>query len=225
MKLRSLFFFGSLASGLMSHASAANILVNGNFETGLTGSHNYGVGSEIGNLNYGPPSYGSNLPTGWTRGPSETRIWSITDIGSPTTFASGDYAIRLDAASAGNPNGVQETLRQSGLNLTAGTIYTFSIDLWGQSNGATLLAQLVGASTITIGGSIFTDNVAGIRNISQTFTVPTDGIYELQLSSGDVNTSNHTFIDNVSIDPVPEPSALALVGLGSLGLLARRRRH
>ena len=45
-------------------------------------------------------------------------------------------------------------------------------------------------------------------------------------SSADANDSllNVTLIDNISVVAVPEPSSLALVGLGGLALLARRRK-
>lgn len=55
------------------------------------------------------------------------------------------------------------------------------------------------------------------------------GTYTLQIAGGDIvndETGNHTGIDNLSINgtAVPEPSAIALLGLGGL-LVARRRRR
>ncbi|MFD2255435.1 PEP-CTERM sorting domain-containing protein [Luteolibacter algae] len=47
--------------------------------------------------------------------------------------------------------------------------------------------------------------------------------FNFWLSSTAGNPANQILIDNVSVS-VPEPSSLCLVGLGSLGLLARRRR-
>jgi hypothetical protein len=45
---------------------------------------------------------------------------------------------------------------------------------------------------------------------------------------GNDETGNHTGIDNLSINGIvaviPEPSALALLGLGLMGVIVRRRR-
>ena len=59
--------------------------------------------------------------------------------------------------------------------------------------------------------------------VTQNFTLPTGGtqLLEFRVSVGTSGDSSAT-IDNVSI--TPEPASLALLGLGGLSLLARRRR-
>ncbi|MAE63703.1 MAG: hypothetical protein CMJ18_05480 [Phycisphaeraceae bacterium] len=50
-------------------------------------------------------------------------------------------------------------------------------------------------------------------------------LVRFQLSAGAVdNIQNGLYIDNVSLTPVPEPASMALVGLGCLAVVARRRR-
>jgi len=58
------------------------------------------------------------------------------------------------------------------------------------------------------------------------------GTYILRIEAGDKSgvganeTGNHTGIDNLSINgTVPEPTTLALAGLGLMGIIARRRRR
>ena len=224
MKIKHLITAASFA--LAANAGAANIIINGDFESSLTGFHNYGLGSELGTLNYGPTSYGALLPDNWNRGPTETRIWTVTDQGRGDLIP-GLYSMRLDAANAGNPNGGPETLRQGGLNMTV-VQYTFTSDLWGQSGtGATLLVELIGTGAnlgndITIG--TFNDTTDGsIQLVSHEFTPSVAGEYEIRLSAPN-GDGNHVFVDNISIEEVPEPSSTALLGLGGLALILRRRK-
>ncbi len=44
------------------------------------------------------------------------------------------------------------------------------------------------------------------------------------ITDGNVNTSNEEVIFDLNVTPVPEPSSTALLGLGALGLLVRRKR-
>jgi hypothetical protein len=64
----------------------------------------------------------------------------------------------------------------------------------------------------------------------QEYVDPTNSniTYELDYT-GNITTGNLTGGDDVVLDvvstaPVPEPSALGLIGLGAMSLLARRRR-
>ena len=61
-----------------------------------------------------------------------------------------------------------------------------------------------------------------------TFTIFTAGDYELTFGNdnpgGPTALYRDVMIDNVALEVAPEPSSTALLGLGALGLLARRKR-
>ena len=42
------------------------------------------------------------------------------------------------------------------------------------------------------------------------------------LGQVEARLTNHVFVDNISIDSVPEPSSAALLGLGGIALILRR---
>lgn len=218
-----------LSAGMLCSASGANLIVNGDFESGLSGFHNYNVSSELGTFKYGPPTYGSSLPTGWSRNGS--RNWVVTDNGAAASFPVGNYAYRLDAASAGVATGNGDIIFQSGISLVAGQQYRFELDMWSESvaQGADLTAQLTGSGLSTI--ALFTnyvDAVAGIEHLTYDFTATETGSFTLELFNANqltANNSNHTWIDNVSLEAIPEPSSTALLGIAGLALLTRKRRQ
>lgn len=233
MKLKKLIVSSASLALLAGSADAANIILNGDFEAGLGAAQDYNAGSEFGRTNY-VAGFGGPKPTNWALGPGETRGWSVTTGGTgAATFPAqlGSYMMRLDANNAGNPNGGPETLRQSGLALTAGLTYTLDLDLFGGSaTGANVLVQLIGTGAnagndITVG--TFTDsNASGIeevRGVDFSSSVTSTGEYELRLSTTNTN-NNHAFVDNVVIDQTPEPSSTALLGLGGLALILRRKK-
>ncbi|BDS06985.1 hypothetical protein NT6N_20250 [Oceaniferula spumae] len=228
MKLKNILF----ASGILvsiSQLNAANVLLNGDFEAGLTGSHNYNIPTEIGNLNYGPPNFGSTMPTGWTRSVvgagAGGRGWVVTDLGEPTTaFASGDYAYRLDGATN---NGV-DSIIQSGIGLTSGQIVTLSFDAFLDGNAGTneVLARLTGPVTIDLlgAGTLLTRDGSSEPVTSASFAITTSGTYTFEIYADQSTTSNHIIVDNLVLNAVPEPSSTALLGIGGLALILRRRK-
>ncbi len=91
------------------------------------------------------------------------------------------------------------------------------------SGGGTSAAEILG------GGPIFTSSESDY----QTFTFNTvagpdvSGGVTLQFVAATGGAQGSTavlFIDDASVRVIPEPATLALVGLGAIGILARRRR-
>ncbi|GAA5495996.1 hypothetical protein Rhal01_02177 [Rubritalea halochordaticola] len=219
-----------LTFGPVSTASAANLILNGDFETGLTGFHNYNVSSELGTFKYGPPSYGSTLPDDWSK--NGARNWVVTDNGAAASFDDPDsnYAVRLDGAVNGVNTGNGDIFFQTGINLVAGQDYRFEIDMWSESGsqGADLGALLTGSGldTITLLDN-YIDAVDGVERVGVNFTASQTGSFTLELFNANqlsASSSNHTWIDNVSLEAVPEPTSTSLLGIAGLTLILRRRR-
>ena len=103
------------------------------------------------------------------------------------------------------------------------------------------LVTLFNPSGVAMDQVVITDALsgtnAGIPTVTATFSSPIalslPGTYKLEIAGGDFpgfgtdETGNHTGIDNLSINGdvqnVPEPTSLALLGLGGLMLVRRRR--
>lgn len=206
-----------LALGL-TQTSVAGLISNPSFELPGGAGQAYAAGSELGTHDFVGPSFGDVDPDDWSR--SSGRIWYMTDEGDDE-FPDGDYAVRLDAR---DDVGGIEVLSQGNLNLVAGQIYTLSLSYWADNaNGALLDVGLSGASAVVIHDDLATDGTDGLADlVSKNFSVDVTGVYSLDISSAP-NGDNHAWVDNVDINEIPEPCSLALLGVGSLLVVWRRR--
>ncbi len=104
---------------------------------------------------------------------------------------------------------------------------TFTLDVGNPDNAAFRAATheiLDSSSAVVATLSGTTPALGGLEEYSATIIGITAGNYTLRST---ISTSgNNGSYDNFSVDlsPVPEPTSAALIGLGGLALIARRRR-
>lgn len=192
-----------LGSALIIGSSAsANLIINGDFETGISGTGYAGAGynHEAGTFlpeNPGNPKYRFTNNSNWVvENPSATANPAkagFTDLEKP----SRGWGIKM-----GNYTDSTVTYNVP-LVLEPGT-YLFSADHWGtKSNGSEFVAKLISldsGSEIMIG--TFTDTTPGVQNSAGSFQVSSAGKYKLVLSAAKENTNN-AWLDNISIHKMP----------------------
>ena len=186
------------AFGVAALGAQANELANGDFESSSSATGSYCYGSNCSVADWTAP-----LLIAATSGP-----W-----GNPSAAAG---AIGLGNWVAGIQN--NEVLI-SDFNVVAGQTYTLSWDDAGRAGYDTHSYDL------TVGGASFAEYTTTAGQAwsehSVTFTASSD----TALTFSGVNTRDGTtFIDNVSLSAVPEPTSLLMMAVATLGLLAWRRR-
>jgi hypothetical protein len=148
------------------------------------------------------------------------------DRAAPTSGASPDlYRDLFTALSETQTNGV--TLSISGLDPST----TYSLEIWsldrGFNNGATYeWRDTTDPASPVLLGTITNSTSAVPASLSEfrvTANVTSDATGTIRLGHND--SAGTGTINGLRISTVPEPTSAALVGVGGLGLLARRRRR
>ena len=207
--------FGAVAMGAQA---STNLLTDGDFEsTGATfngSSYCYSGNVPAPQCSTPTPAHPGYSVSGWTGlDPvfltSNSGPWGSPSDQSHTGIDLGGYVA-----------GVQSTASLiSDFTFVAGDEYTLTWSDAGRTNyGSTQTYSVTAGGDVL--GSFTTDNGQWTSH-SFTFTAASDAALIFQ---GTVNADATSFIDNVSVTAVPEPTALLMMGVGTLGLLAWRRR-
>ncbi len=201
MKTTVLIVTALLALSPFASNGAADLILNGSFEA-PGGSANQGASSELGNCSFAG-NWGDVTPNHWVRTPAtSSRIWCMSD-GGADQFPDGDLAVRLDADSRLDRNGV-DALSQDGLALTAGTTYDLAFSLWGEQPDTRISVDLSGPVALSLINEHATDGADGVAEVVTTsFSVPVSGTYTIVFSvdPGAPDSVNHAWMDDVSLKP------------------------
>ena len=209
------------AFGAAAFGAHADTVANGSFETAAFGGE-YCYGTACGIAGW---SVAANPNVGAWTGPvlisSTSGAWGNPDA-QTNGIVLGNYVLGLQNTSTDIVGGVNSGLSSS-FNVVAGQTYELRWDDAGRSGYASHQYDVaVGGVDL---GLFTTASGQGWLAHQVAFTAQNSGVLTftglLGATSGYDGTS---FIDNVSATAVPEPTSLMLMAMGTLGLLAWRRR-
>ncbi len=207
----SLTLLGSLAGGVM-----AQTITNGSFEdvSGLTAvTEAYGIayngvpnGWEFSGTNVQvlPYSFSSGSPTAAAGGLAHyVEAWGESDIGTLSQLVDGfnvgdSYRLTFDWGGR--------------TPFYSGEVYDFTVSIAGISKNYSGLSTQEGMYTDHIDFQATAQNETVAITWNATPSLPIGGSQQIGL------------IDNFRLEAVPEPSSALLLGIASLGLVARRRK-
>lgn len=202
-----------VAIGGLASSAHANV-TNGSFEQVTVGAGSFA------NL-----SGGSTALTGWTVVGSLVTVINTSYVESGITFNAQSGSQWLDLTGPASnlaSNGVTQDVPT-----TIGEFYRLSFWVGSATNNFNIFASTV---DLSIGGGprlSFTNPTAPRSSMDwQLFSadfVATSALTNITFLNGSGPNNNLSGLDNVTLEVIPAPSAVALLGLG--GLMAARRRR
>ncbi|QQL45586.1 PEP-CTERM sorting domain-containing protein [Sulfuriroseicoccus oceanibius] len=167
--------------------------------------------------------------TDWTI--TGAKVWLNTGGSTLTTAPFGaDVAANSRSVQLEDDGGV--TLTSAAVALVAGESLTFAIDWLTAGSGAehTLTMDLWdGSNSIALGVLSTTGGPTSYTQFDSAASVGVSGNYQLRMTlTGGAGQGRDIHVDRVYLEStaqaVPEPSSTALLGLGGLALILRRRK-
>jgi hypothetical protein len=225
------------AAGFSGSAEAANLVLNGNFETTVTPS-----GSS--QINWGGASVANWTSAAAGANPSYNFIYVNGDGTANSRFGANSvsmWSVTNDTRPGGGGNFIASdpafdvgTLSQTINGLTVGASYTLTFD-WAGAQQLAFSGATTEAWQVSLGSE--THSTATLNNVSHGFTgwfTATMGFTATStsevlsfLSTGGPSGTQPPFVllDNVALNMnVPEPMTLSVFGIGLVGAAAWKRR-
>lgn len=189
----------------------------------------------------GDPGRGSSVDTTWgTFVDAASPASSVTNLGTANlTVTNGRPSAEVTMTITNNGAADLDLnnfhMDVVGFRPNAPRTYTLSV-LSGDITNGTVVASAAGAIT-HLGGGLGTGHdvhddldisLAGLAD--NTLAIGESAVIQINFTDGTGSGGgHHLFLDNVAISgdfvaAIPEPSALAMLGLGGIGLLIRRRK-
>ena len=203
MKLKSILITGASLMAITASASAANVLLNSDF---AAGGANWTVAGDTGNSQFVTTS---GLHVGFDGGDGfswYTALATLTVTQTVVTAGTGDFVLSGDFLQR---NDVAVPVSHGNASWT--------IELHDGGGEITEDSQ-----TGTFPGTSTPGGGDPSQNVSKSYSNLAAGTYTVQYTIA----GGQGAVDNIELDftAVPEPSSAALLGLGGLALILRRRK-
>lgn len=214
MRLIREVLIGCCALSLAASATA-NLIVNGSFETPLV---------PVGSFTNYPG--GSTAITGWTVVGVDSAVTSGTFVQSGITFQAQDGAQWIDMAGVTSNNstsGVTQTFPTS-----PGVVYEVAFYVGSARDGvffdaATVDLTINGGPRVSYFNPATPSTMLDWKPFSTTF-MATGASSTITFQNGSAANNFLSALDNVSVEAIPEPVSLALVGCAVGAVCLRRKR-
>lgn len=216
-----------ITSACLTCAANAALMVN------FGGNGNTGANQTIG----AATAAGINGSTGWTNVTADTDAVGVTDGARTVTWAANNNWGGTQAAALDGDDALMTTwLDDGGLTVTlTGLTIGDQVTIYGNSdngNQGRSLGWAIDGADVSAAGGVFTlplnangdfHDGFGVGDPSHHTFTATAATHVITAHS-DTGGVHRSGVAGIEVQAIPEPSSLALLGLGSLALLRRRRK-